>query len=39
LGFLSKELYLYNLVLAGSRNEFERDITLKLTKIEGIIED
>jgi len=37
--FLSKKLYSYCLVLVGSRNGFERDFTIKLKYIEGLIED
>ena len=36
---LSKKLYSYCLVLVGSRNGFERDFTIKLKQIEGLIED
>ena len=36
---LSKKLYPYCLVLVGSRNGLERDITIKLKQIEGLMED
>jgi len=36
---LSKKLYPYCLVLAGSRNGFEHDFTIVLNQIEGLMED
>ena len=36
---LSKKLYPYCLVLGGSRNGFERDFTIELKLIEGLMED
>jgi len=36
---LSKKLYPYYLVLGGSRNGFERDITIELKLFEGLKED
>jgi len=36
---LSKKLYPYYLVLVGSRIGFERDITIKLKSIEGLVKD
>ena len=36
---LSKELYLYCLELVDSRNGFERDITIEIKLIEGLMED
>jgi len=36
---LSKKIYPYCLVLVGSRNGFERDITIELKYIEGLMED
>jgi len=36
---LSKKLYPYSLVLVGSRNGFERDITIELKSSEGLMED
>ena len=37
--FLELEFYPYCLVLVGSRNGFERDFTIKLKSIEGLMED
>ena len=36
---LSKRLYTYCLVLVGSSNGFEREFTIELKKIEGLMED
>ena len=36
---LSKKLHPYCLVLVGFRNGFERDFTIELKQIEGLIED
>ena len=36
---LSKKLYPYCLVLVGSRNGFERDFTIELKEIKGLMED
>jgi len=36
---LSKKFYPYCLVLVGSRNRFERNFTIKLKQIEGLMED
>jgi len=36
---LSKTLYPYCLVLVDSRNGFERDFTIELKLIEGLVED
>jgi len=37
--YLSKKLYPNCLVLVGSRNGFERDFTIELNEIEGLMED
>ena len=37
--FLEQELYPCCLVLVGSRNGFERDITIELKEIEGLMKD
>jgi len=34
-----KKIYPYCLVLVGSRSRFERDLTIKLKYIEGLMED
>jgi len=36
---LSKKLYPYCLVPVGSRSGFERDFTIELKEIEGLMED